>query len=307
MRPMDTAGTVLDPQRPGPSVDTPSYTHPPSGNRKRSSSSHVHPIYTNKSGHGPGEERVGLTPGGGAPQQPGWTQILSRGRQGLLPQAASLWTPQAAHSQAEGRGEGRGPPSRGVPAPPSCVSSAKPPSLSEMLGAGRHRASSIGDLDTVAVTPGAGPCRAGVGSGHPYRLLSAPEGDGNRRTARATIQTTTRLYCSKCKPNTESKQGPREDRAQGRRGGRGAWRPRPSTTGKVGPAPRLGDRIAAPGLLGYTHSEPLQMTCPLWPVTEGLEGPPNFLTGQKRKLPQHTASPSPAARRPPSARPQRQG
>lgn len=178
---MDTAGTVLDPQRPGPSVDTPSYTHPPSGNRKRSSSSRVHPIYTNKSGHGPGEEGVGFTPGGGAPP----AARLDPTSQPRSPGPAAPGHLSTAPSCPQpGRRKRRGPraPGLGVPAPPSCASSAKPPSLSEMLGAGRHRASSTGDLDTVAVTPGAGPCSAGVGAGHPYRLLSVPEGDGNRRT-----------------------------------------------------------------------------------------------------------------------------
>lgn len=188
-------------------MDTPSYTHPPSGNRKRSSSSCVHPIYTNKSGHGPGEEGVGFTPGGGAPP----AARLDPNSQPRSPGPAAPGHLSTAPSCPQpGRRKRRGPwaPGLGVPAPPSCASSAKPPSLPEMLGAGRHRASSIGDLDTVAVTPGAGPCSAGVGSGHPYRLLSGPEGDGTRRTTRETIQTATRLYCSKCKPNAESKQGP---------------------------------------------------------------------------------------------------
>lgn len=249
---------------------------------------------------------MGLTPGGGAPP----AARLDPNSQPRSPGPAAPGHLSTAPSCPQpGRRKRRGPwaPGLGVPAPPSCASSAKPPSLPEMLGAGRHRASSIGDLDTVAVTPGAGPCSAGVGLGHPYRLLSGPEGDGNRRTTRETIQTATRLYCSKHKPNTESKEGP-GGQSPGPQRGRGPWRPRPPTTRQGGTHPPTGRRIAAPGLLGYAHSEPRQVTCPLWPVTEGLEGPPNFLTGQKRKLPQHTASPSPpAARRPPPARPRRQG
>lgn len=86
----------------------------------------------------------------------------------------------------------------------------------------------------------------------------------------------------------------------------------PSTTWtdiprKPGPPP--GRQGPSSGLLSCSHWELRQLTCPLWPVTKGVEGPSTSVSHcrarptpsqfpQRCNLRRHTATPSPAARKP---------
>lgn len=95
------------------------------------------------------------------------------------------------------------------------VRSEEPPARSEMLGAGCTAPV------TQQVPWGWGPTRLLWGRGVPL----GPEGKVNKQSVGARVQTITRLYCSKRKPDTESRQGAWEDRAQTPRVGE-PWPPR---------------------------------------------------------------------------------
>lgn len=128
--------------------------------------------------------------------------------------------------------------------------------------------------------PGPWPCSA-VGAGSPFcppHSSERPSPAG--RSTLASIRTTARLYCPQSKLHTVNEDHGESPDTDGRRAVRHLDRC-PCQAGLP-----WGDRVAPARLTGNLG----RVTCPLWPVTEALEGPaasaseptpypPNFLTG----------------------------